>query len=107
MWPQLSLLIFCCAVSGLDALEADQSVDPSQDNMPLTRAAPSATEAGVVSAAGVTQPPGKDAPIVGAGVPTADPLEDEVDNQENIISQVSVMSTDYYEHFHAKKCSKE
>lgn len=102
MWRPLSLLIFCCALRGLDALEADESVDPSQVKMPLTRAVPSAAEEGVVSAGGVTQPPGKDTPLVGAVVPTAEPLEDEVDNQENIISQVSVMSTKYYEHLHAK-----
>lgn len=77
-------------------------MDPSQGKMPLTRAVPSAAEAGSVSAGGVTQRPGEDTPIVSAVVPTAEPLEDEVDNQENIISQVRVMSATYQEHLHAK-----
>lgn len=83
MWRPLSLLIFCCALSGLDALEADQSAYPSREKMPLTGAA----KVGV----GVQQPPGRDAPVGGVEAPTAEPLEDELDNQENIISQVSVM----------------
>lgn len=103
MWRRFSLLVLCCAVSGLDALEADRSADPSREKMLLTEAAelgkpdkdaPSAAKAGDGPRGAEQQSPGRDAPVVGAEgrvlQPTAEPLEDELDNQENIISQVSV-----------------
>ncbi|KAM9349163.1 olfactomedin-like protein 2B [Symphorus nematophorus] len=91
MWFRLSLLLLCWAVSGLDALEAHNSTaEPSPEKMLLTGASNLST-------------PGKDAPsaapAVAAGAggqqqqqqqlqSTAEPLEDELDNQENIISQL-------------------
>lgn len=80
MWRIFSLLFFCCAVSGLDAPEADRSTELSREKMLPTEAA----ELGK---------PDKDDPVVGAlgkvEQPVAQSLEDELDNQENIISQVS------------------
>ncbi|XP_054458598.1 olfactomedin-like protein 2B [Anoplopoma fimbria] len=74
MWHRLSLLVLCCAVSGLDALQADRGAELEKPN----RDAPPAS-----------QSPGRDAPAVGrAQQPTAEPLEEELDNQENIISQL-------------------
>lgn len=100
MWRRFSLLVLCCAVSGLDALEADRSADPSPEKMLLTEAAelgkpykdaPSAAQVEDGLRGGEQQ---RGAPVVGAEgrvqQPTAEPLEDELDNQENIISQVSV-----------------
>lgn len=97
MWRRLSLLLFCCALTGHDALEADKSADPSREKMQLTGAGdPVKPDQGVPSGGlrgGERQ--STEAPVVGVkgGVqqPTAGPLEDEVDNQENVISQVSVM----------------
>lgn len=98
MWRKLSLLFFCCAVSGLDASQADRSADPSREKMLPTAAAelgkpdkdaPSADS----QRRGAQQLPGTNAaPVVGAlgkvEQPIAEPLEDEMDNQENIVSQV-------------------
>ncbi|KAF3858852.1 hypothetical protein F7725_012053 [Dissostichus mawsoni] len=36
MWRRLSLLVLCCAVGGLDALEPTSSTDPSREKMLLT-----------------------------------------------------------------------
>ncbi|XP_019956021.2 olfactomedin-like protein 2B [Paralichthys olivaceus] len=99
MWHRLSLLLLCCALTGLDALEADRS-----DKMPPTHApvaGQQAEQGAAPSAAAITEPgpregqqrpPGRDAPAAGAEGrverPTAEPLEDELDNQENIISQL-------------------
>ncbi|XP_034468925.1 olfactomedin-like protein 2B [Hippoglossus hippoglossus] len=100
MWHRLSLLLLCCALTGLDALEADRS-----DKMPPTDApvegqkaeqdaAPSAAAANAEPGPREEQqrPTGRDAPAAGAEgrveQPTAEPLEDELDNQENIISQL-------------------
>ncbi len=97
MWRRFSLLVLCCAVSGLDALEADRSADPLQEKMLLTEAAelgkpdkdaPSAAKVEDSLRGGEQQSPRRDAPVVQQ--PTAEPLEDELDNQENIISQVCV-----------------
>ncbi|KAG7235754.1 hypothetical protein INR49_002256 [Caranx melampygus] len=80
MWRRLSLLILCCTVTGHGALEADTE-------MLLTGAAAAAQDA--PSAAPQLQPAGRDAPAAGiAAQSTAEPLEDEMDNQENIISQL-------------------
>ncbi|XP_022062633.2 olfactomedin-like protein 2B [Acanthochromis polyacanthus] len=91
MWRRVSLLILCCAVSGLDALEADRSAQPPRDER-------------LQAVAEELSQPGKDAPTAGkveesqrrgeqhlpgtVQLPTAEPLEDELDNQENIISQL-------------------
>ncbi|XP_032387290.1 olfactomedin-like protein 2B [Etheostoma spectabile] len=98
MWCGFSLLILCCAVSGLDAREADRSDDPSLRKMLLTEAAergtpdrdaPSAAKVGSSPRGGEQLSPGTDAPgAEGRAQPTAEPLEDELDNQENIISQL-------------------
>ncbi|KAF3698890.1 Olfactomedin-like protein 2B Photomedin-2 Precursor [Channa argus] len=84
MWHQFSLLILCCAVSGLDALQAHRSADPSQEKMLLSEAAdPGKPDKDAASADKV-----EDSVQRGAQQPTAEPLEDEMDNQENIISQL-------------------
>ncbi|XP_070775446.1 olfactomedin-like protein 2B [Enoplosus armatus] len=105
MWRRLSLLFLCCAVGGLGglgALEADRSADPSLGEMPPTGAAELAgrPDKGAPSAAEVEggvrgaeqRSPGGDAPGAGAGggarQPTAEPLEEELDNQENVVSQL-------------------
>ncbi|XP_035526471.1 olfactomedin-like protein 2B [Morone saxatilis] len=100
MWRRFSLLILCCAVSGLDALEADSIADPFWEKMLLAGAAelgnpdndaPSAARAEESVRGGEQLSPGTDAPVVGAeGVqqPTSEPLEEELDNQENVISQL-------------------
>ncbi|XP_069029385.1 olfactomedin-like protein 2B [Embiotoca jacksoni] len=94
MWRRFSLLVLCCAVSGLDALEADSSAGSSQERMMSADAkelgkphkdAPSAAEVEDSQRGGEHQFPGTDAPVQ---PPTAEPLEDELDNQENIISQL-------------------
>ncbi|XP_068558141.1 olfactomedin-like protein 2B isoform X2 [Cebidichthys violaceus] len=101
MWRRLSLLLLCCAVRGLDALEPDRSVDPSRETMLMTEAAelgkpekdaPSAAKEQDNLRGGERQSPGRDALVAGAEgrvqQPTAEPLEEELDNQENIISQL-------------------
>ncbi|CAN9503424.1 unnamed protein product [Ophioblennius macclurei] len=97
----LSLLILCCALRGLDALEANGSADSLSEKMLLeakeklgtfSPAEDASTAAQVVDGPpGEAQPaaPGRDAPAVRAvQETTAAPLEDEEDNQENIISQL-------------------
>lgn len=90
MWRRFSLLVLWCAVSGFDALEADRSADAKPEKMLLTEA----TEPGKP---GKGSPGEQLSPQRGAAVgadgkaqqrPTTEPLEDEVDNQENIISQL-------------------
>ncbi|XP_073346969.1 olfactomedin-like protein 2B [Pagrus major] len=101
MWRRLPLLFLCCAVGGLDALEADRSADPSRETTAVTEAAdlgqldkdaPSAARAEDGQRGGQQQSPEAGAPAAGAEgrvqQPTAEPLEDEVDNQENVISQL-------------------
>ncbi|KAM3603813.1 uncharacterized protein V6R79_002482 [Siganus canaliculatus] len=94
MWSRLSVLVLCWALSGLDALEADKSADPSQETMQRTEAAdlgkagtdaPS-TATAADSLRGVELPSSGGNPSVHP--PTTEPLEDELDNQENIISQL-------------------
>ncbi|KAK9539470.1 hypothetical protein VZT92_004575 [Zoarces viviparus] len=90
MWRRLSLLLLCCAVRGLDALEADRSADPSRETMLVTEAA----EMGKPDkdAPSTAKEQDRGAPVVGAEgrvqQPTAEPLDEEMDNQENIISQL-------------------
>ncbi|XP_075934357.1 olfactomedin-like protein 2B [Anarhichas minor] len=90
MWRRLSLLLLCCAVSGLDALEADRSADPSRETMLMTEAADMGKPD--KDAPSTAKEQDRDAPVVGAEgrvqQPTAEPLEEELDNQENIISQL-------------------
>lgn len=102
MWRRLlSLLIVSCTVSRIGALEADKSADPSLEKMLVTQAADldkpdkdaPATAKGEDSLRGAEQQsPRRDAPVVGVEggfrEPTAEPLDDELDNQENIISQL-------------------
>ncbi|XP_034744138.1 olfactomedin-like protein 2B [Etheostoma cragini] len=98
MLRRFSLLLLCCAVCGLDAQEADKSDDPSLQKMLLTEAAelgtpdkdaPSAAKVESSPRGGEQHSPGTDAPgVEGRAQPTAEPLEDELDNQENIISQL-------------------
>ncbi|XP_008298186.1 olfactomedin-like protein 2B [Stegastes partitus] len=91
MWRKVSLLILCCAVSGLDAQEADRSTDPPRDKMLLAgteelsqpdKDAPFAGEVEESQRGGEQQLPGT------VQQPTVEPLEEEMDNQENIISQL-------------------
>ncbi|XP_029309415.1 olfactomedin-like protein 2B isoform X3 [Cottoperca gobio] len=101
MWRRFSLLVLCCAVRGLDALEADRSADPWLEKMLLVEAAelgkadkdaPRAAKVEDTMQGGEQHSSGRDAPVVGAEgraqQATADPLEEELDNQENIISQL-------------------
>ncbi|XP_076601384.1 olfactomedin-like protein 2B [Chaetodon auriga] len=94
MWRSLSLLMLCWAVRTLGALEADRSADPSLEKMLLTGAADLGERGkdAPSAAAGEDSQRAGDAPAGGAegGVqqPTAEPLEEEMDNQENIISQL-------------------
>ncbi|XP_030608210.1 olfactomedin-like protein 2B [Archocentrus centrarchus] len=92
MWRRLPLLILCCAVSGLEHLEADRSFREKMllvktDELRPIKDAPSAGKVEDSPPA-----PEKGAPVVNAEgrahQPTAEPLEDELDNQENIISQL-------------------
>ncbi|XP_060939655.1 olfactomedin-like protein 2B [Limanda limanda] len=99
MWHRLSLLLLCCALTGLDALEADRidkmppTDDPVAGQKAVQDAAPSAAANAEPGPREEQQrPAGRDAPAAGAEGrverPTAEPLEDELDNQENIISQL-------------------
>ncbi|KAM4556779.1 olfactomedin-like protein 2B [Fundulus diaphanus] len=88
MWRTLSLLAVCCAVRRLDALAADASLDTSREKLLST----GPKELGKPDKGGPA--PGRavhseqrDAPA-GSLQPTTEPLEDELDNQENIISQL-------------------
>ncbi|XP_023259841.1 olfactomedin-like protein 2B [Seriola lalandi dorsalis] len=83
MWRRLSLLILCCSVRGLDALEADRAADSSREQMPLTEAAALGKPVQDAPSAATQQgTPGREQQSA------AEPLEDELDNQENIISQL-------------------
>lgn len=88
MWRVLSLQIFCCVLRTLGALAADSTLDSPGEELALTgavelsepdRSAPSAAKAEGQRA---------DEPRLLGLEPTSEPLEDELDNQENIISQV-------------------
>ncbi|XP_026229426.1 olfactomedin-like protein 2B [Anabas testudineus] len=92
MWRQPSLLLLLCwALPGPDALQADRSAEPSRRMLPSGAAelgkadndGPSAAEGVEASRQrGARQPPDTSA------APAEQPLEDEMDNQENIISQL-------------------
>ncbi|CAB1419793.1 unnamed protein product [Pleuronectes platessa] len=99
MWHRLSLLLLCCALTGLDALDADRidKMPPTDDPVTGQKAEQDATPSAAASAEPgpreeQQRPAGRDAPAAGAEGrverPTAEPLEDELDNQENIISQL-------------------
>ncbi|XP_059200521.1 olfactomedin-like protein 2B [Centropristis striata] len=96
MWRRLSLVIFCCAVSALDALDALESVrsaetllgkpkGAAEPGKPTREAPPAATVEDSLRGR-EQQSPGREEER--APQPTAEPLEDELDNQENIISQL-------------------
>ncbi|KAM6989173.1 olfactomedin-like protein 2B [Tautogolabrus adspersus] len=96
---RFSLLFFCFAVSGLNALEANKSADPPLKKTPLTKAAVLGKPDKDVPATAKDEDsvrqedeksPRRDAPAVEVPVKqfTAKPLEDEMENRENIISQL-------------------
>ncbi|XP_075993299.1 olfactomedin-like protein 2B [Genypterus blacodes] len=98
MWRRLSLLALCCAVSGLDPgrdeapLGGNDTVH-SLGKMPVTATTPTAlldrdrgeSAAPAARAAGSRGAAEEERMIQ---QPTAEPLEDETDNQENIIAQL-------------------
>ncbi|XP_015236360.1 PREDICTED: olfactomedin-like protein 2B isoform X2 [Cyprinodon variegatus] len=75
MWRIMTLVVFCCAGRGLDGL------DPSG---PRTLGKP---DRGASSPGRTEDRDGRVAPA-GSLQPTSEPLEEELDNQENIISQL-------------------
>ncbi|XP_040924180.1 olfactomedin-like protein 2B isoform X2 [Betta splendens] len=86
MWSQLSLLLFCCALTG-PAVSQDTNADPLREKtVPVEAAglrdARTAERLPATNAAPDVMEPGK------AELPTTEPLEDETDNQENVISQL-------------------
>ncbi|KAK1879783.1 Olfactomedin-like protein 2B [Dissostichus eleginoides] len=91
MWRRLSLLVLCCAVGGLDALEPTSSTDPSREKMLLTVAGELGkpdNDAPPTAKVEVSQRGGEQRSAGRGQQPTAEPLEEELDNQENIISQL-------------------
>ncbi|XP_068427087.1 olfactomedin-like protein 2B [Clinocottus analis] len=82
MWSRLSLLLVCCAVAGLRALEPDTATQPYQETKPGTGAAERG-ELDKEAHRAAQESPGRHAPAEGA-----EHLEEELDNQENIISQL-------------------
>lgn len=88
MWRPLRLLLLCCALSGLDAQEPDQGAQ----TWPLPGASASPVNVVVGVREAVTRSPQRDA---GDRASTAEPLEEEFDNQENVISQVSPDARSY------------
>ncbi|KAM9323347.1 olfactomedin-like protein 2B [Pholidichthys leucotaenia] len=96
MWPKVSLLVLCCAISRLEALEVDRSTDPSPVKALLVEPqeeVPSAGKVGDRQRGGELHAAQRDsAPAVREEgrvlQPTSEPLEDELDNQENVISQL-------------------
>ncbi|XP_074506253.1 olfactomedin-like protein 2B [Sebastes fasciatus] len=102
MWRRFSLLILCCAVSGLDALEATELSQPDQDALETAedKAEDSLQQQSPSPAGGaedsLQQPEDRVQQLSPAGgaedrvqqQPTAEPLEEELDNQENVISQL-------------------
>ncbi|KAJ4936392.1 hypothetical protein JOQ06_000986 [Pogonophryne albipinna] len=91
MWRRLSLLVLCCAVGGLDALEPTSSTESSREKMLLTEAGELGkpdNDAPPTAKVEVSQRGGKQRSAGRGHQPTAEPLEEELDNQENIISQL-------------------
>ncbi|XP_032420906.1 olfactomedin-like protein 2B [Xiphophorus hellerii] len=86
MWRILSVLVFCCTIRGLDGLAADTSQDREELNLtgPQELSKP---DKGAPSTGRAEDREQRDAPA-GSLQPTNAPLEDELDNQENIISQL-------------------
>lgn len=82
----VSLLLISGAVYRLGALEAEPGTEQPPGLMPPLLPP---GDGDVVAAARQDAPPRGDVPGAGAE-PSADPLEDELDNQENIISQVKI-----------------
>ncbi|XP_041849693.1 olfactomedin-like protein 2B [Melanotaenia boesemani] len=87
----LSLLIFYCAVRGLNAQVVDKSMDHSRIKMllneteKLTEPNKNASELEESKQGGEHHFPGSEGKVL---QPTTEPLDDEMDNQENIISQL-------------------
>ncbi|XP_034071319.1 olfactomedin-like protein 2B [Gymnodraco acuticeps] len=91
MWRRLSLLVLCCAVGGLDALEPTSSTESSREKMLLTEAGELGkpdNDAPPTAKVEVSQRGGEQRSTGRGHQPTAEPLEEELDNQENIISQL-------------------
>ncbi|XP_071346918.1 olfactomedin-like protein 2B [Trachinotus anak] len=90
MWRRLALLILCCTLRGLDAVEAERGADPPPEKMLLSEVRALGTVDGAApSAAREQRSPGRDAAGAAEGrAEQTEPLEDELDNQENIISQL-------------------
>uniref|UniRef100_A0A1A8SJT8 Olfactomedin-like 2Bb n=1 Tax=Nothobranchius rachovii TaxID=451742 RepID=A0A1A8SJT8_9TELE len=97
----LPLLIVCSSLRGLGAFTADASPDPPREKLQVTGSVElSQPDKGISSTAKAEesqrarepQVTREESPVVdGRGLqmqPTAEPLEDELDNQENIISQL-------------------
>lgn len=110
MWRRFSLLVLWCAVSGLDALEANRTEAPALEKMLLTEAAqlvkPGKDAPPTVKLEESTRGTVQQTPDRGASggkiqqQPTTEPLQDELDNQENIMSQVRIyISFDTRLHF--------
>ncbi|KAM4728049.1 olfactomedin-like protein 2B isoform 2-T2 [Anableps anableps] len=88
MWRILSLLFFCCAVRGLDGLAGDTSQDTSREKLNLTGAKELGKPDKGASFPGRAEDREQRDALAGSLQPTNEPLEDELDNQENIISQL-------------------
>ncbi|XP_014879079.1 olfactomedin-like protein 2B [Poecilia latipinna] len=86
MWRILSVLVFCWIVRGLDGLAADTSQDREELNLtgPKELGKP---DKGTPSTGRADDRGQRDAPAGSLQLTNA-PLEDELDNQENIISQL-------------------
>ncbi|KAI4809978.1 hypothetical protein KUCAC02_018828 [Chaenocephalus aceratus] len=91
MWRRLSLLVLFCAVGGLDALEPTSSTNSSKEKMLLTEAGELGkpdNDAPPTAKVEVSQRGGEQRSAGRGHQPIAEPLEEELDNQENIISQL-------------------
>ncbi|XP_054889824.1 olfactomedin-like protein 2B isoform X2 [Poeciliopsis prolifica] len=86
MWRILSVLAFCWAVRGLAGLAAGAGQDREEMSLTGPRELGSPDE-GAPSSGRAEHGEQRDAPA-GSLQPTNAPLEDELDNQENIISQL-------------------
>jgi len=85
MWLRLPLLVACWAVTGLGALEPDRDAPRGARDPEGRRGAEQ-------------QSPGRDAPAA-----AAEPLDEELDNQENIISQVGDVIPAHSEQYYTQE----
>ncbi|XP_037538237.1 olfactomedin-like protein 2B [Nematolebias whitei] len=89
MWRVLSLQIFCCVLRTLSALAADSTLDSPGEELRLTGAVElMETDRSAPFAATKAEGQRAGGPRLLGVEPTSEPLEDELDNQENIISQL-------------------